>query len=90
MIRQRQRAQAADNSQATALAILHKISARAYPDISAFRADLDGYLAALADTYTRLPPDGPAAQAWRSALRLLTDPHWRKFRFHPHSLAAYG
>ena len=90
MIRQRERAQSDNHSQAAALAILHKISARAYPDISAFRADLDGYLAALADKYARLPPDGPAAQAWRAAMRLLTDPHWRKFRFHPDSLAAYG
>ena len=89
MIRQRQRAQADEHSQAAALKILHKISARAYLDINAFRADLDGYLTALADKYARLPPDGPEAQAWRDAMRLLTDAHWRKFRFHPDSLAAH-
>ena len=89
MIRHRQRAQPDGHSQDAALTILHKISERAYPDISAFRADLDGYLTALADKYARLPPDGPEARAWRDAMRLLTDPHWRKFRFHPDSLAAY-
>ena len=86
----RQRTQADGHSQTAALDILCKISARAYPDITAFRADLDGYLAALADKYARLPPDGLEARAWRDAMRLLTDPHWRKFRFHPDSLAAYG
>lgn len=90
MIRHRQRAQADDHSQAAALTILHKISARAYPDITAFRADLNAYLTALANKYARLPPDGPAARAWRDAMRMLSDPHWRKFRFHPDSLAAYG
>lgn len=88
LIRRRMQA-VPDESQAAALDILRRISARAYPDIDAFRIDLEAYLSILDRRYARLSQCQPVAQAWLSAKRMLTDAYWRKFRFYPQSLAAY-
>lgn len=88
LIRQRMQQQP-DESQAAALDILRRISARAYPDIDAFKRDLEACLSILDSRYARLSQCQPIAQAWLSAKRMLTDVYWRKFRFDPQSLAAY-
>lgn len=78
-----------DESQVAALDILRRISARAYPNIDAFRRDLEACLFILDRKYARLSQCQPVEQAWLSAKRMLTDAYWRKFRFDPQSLAAY-
>ena len=76
-----------------ALDMLHKVKARAYPDIPAFKRDLDGYLRALDAGYALLaqcePQCEPVMRAWTDALDLLTADYWRKYLFDPASLAAY-
>ena len=88
LIRRRMQ-QPPDESQAAALDILRRISARAYPNIDAFRRDLEACLSILDSKYARLSQCQPVAQAWISAKRMLTDTYWHKFRFDPQSLAAY-
>lgn len=90
----RRRSDADDNPDdnphnAAALDILHKVKARAYPDIQEFRRDFDAYLSLLEAHYAALSRREPVRQAWTDALQLLTAAHWRKFRFHPQDLAPY-
>lgn len=87
LIRRRMQAPPAESQ--AALDILRRISARAYPDIDAFKRDFEAYLSILDRKYARLSQCQPVAQAWISAKRMLTDAYWRKFRFDPQSLAAY-
>lgn len=88
LIRQRMQ-QPPDESQAAALDILRRISARAYPNIDAFKRDIEVCLSILDSKYTRLSQCQSVAQAWISAKRMLTDVYWRKFRFDPKSLETY-
>lgn len=72
------------------LNILDKVKARAYPDIHTFKQDFEAYLSLLEEKYARLSESETPTQAWAEALRLLTNDHWRKFRFHPDDLASYN
>lgn len=86
---QQQKDAAAEPSQAAALHILHKISARTYPNIDVFKSDFEPYLLLLEDKYAALSEHQPIAHAWSEAMQLLTHSYWRKFRFNPQSLSAY-
>ena len=86
----RRHTEAADTPcNAAALDILHKVKARAYLDISAFRREFDALLTLLEAHYAALSQSEPVRQAWRDALHLLTTDYWRKFRFHPQDISSY-
>jgi hypothetical protein len=71
--------------------ILEKIGDRAYTDYDQFRADLNGYLAAISARNGSLPSIGEATAAWREALDWLRADYWTKFKFDAESeLAAYS
>ena len=74
---------------AATLDILHKVKARAYPDIRAFKSDFQPFLSILEEKYERLFESEPVRQAWIGALQLLTADYWRKFGFRPDDLYAY-
>ncbi len=61
--------------------ILEKIGDRAYTDYNQFRADLNGYLAAISARNESLPGIGEATAAWREALDWLRADYWTKFKF---------
>ena len=87
----RQHSETADEPcKIAALDILHKVKARAYPDIHAFKQDIEAYLSLLDEKYARLSQCESIAQAWTEALQLLTADYWRKFLFHPDNLASYN
>ena len=77
-------------SRSAAVGVLNKVRARAYPDIQAFRQDFEAYLMLLEDEYALLSECDGRRQAWAEALHMLTGDYWRKFRFDPGGLAAYG
>ena len=77
-------------SRSVAVGVLNKVRARAYPDIQAFRQDFEAYLMLLEDEYALLSECDGRRQAWAEALHMLTGDYWRKFRFDPGGLAAYG
>lgn len=86
----RQHSEAADEPcKFAALDILHKVKARAYSDIQAFKSDFEPYLSLLDEKCERLSRCEPVRQAWANALQLLTEDYWRKFQFHPRDLAHY-
>ena len=86
----RRHTEAADTTcNAAALDILHKVKARAYLDISAFRREFDALLTLLEAHYATLSQHEPIRQAWTTALNLLTTDYWRKFDFHPQALSGY-
>ena len=74
---------------AATLEMLHKVKARAHPDIQAFKSDFKAYLSLLEEQYESLSECESVRQAWTDALRLLTNDYWRKFRFRPDELSAY-
>ena len=88
MIRQHEAA-AKEEWRAATLDILHKVKARAYPDIQAFKRDFEPYLSLLGERYGHLSECEPVRRAWTGALQLLTDGYWRKFRFRPDDLSSY-
>ena len=90
MIRQRSESESVDEPcKSAALDILHKVKARAYHNIHAFKDDFEAYLSLLDEKYERLSQCEPTAQAWADALQLLTDDYWRKFLFQPGDIAHY-
>ena len=88
MIRQHEAA-AKEAWRSATLDVLHKVKARAYPDIQAFKSNFEAYLLLLEERYGRLSEREPVRQTWLDALQLLTADYWRKFRFHPDDLSAY-
>ena len=88
MIRQHEEA-AKEAWRSATLDVLHKVKARAYPDIDAFRQDFEAYLSILDEKYACLYKCEPVRQAWIETLQLLTEGYWRKFRFRSDDLSAY-
>ena len=86
----RQHSEAADEPcKFATLDILHKVRARAYPGMQAFKSDFEPYLSLLEEKYERLSERESVKQAWTDALQLLTTDYWRKFRFDPDDLSGY-
>ena len=61
--------------------ILEKIGARAYTDYHQFRADLTGYLEAIAARNSNLPDYPDMQAAWLEALDWLNGDYWTRFKF---------
>lgn len=70
--------------------ILEKIGNRSYTDYEQFRADLNGYLVAVAERNRTLQTEDEAISAWKEALEWLRADYWTKFEFDAESeLASY-
>ena len=72
-----------DPARNAALHVISRVRDRAYPDFSDFRRDLTAYLEEVRIRNRSLPHLAGARQAWREALQLLKEDHWRRYLFDP-------
>jgi hypothetical protein len=72
-----------DPARNAALHLVAKVRDRAYTDFDDFRKDLTAYLEEVRIRNRRLSNLNEAKQAWRDALQLLREDHWRRYQFDP-------
>ncbi len=71
--------------QESAIAILHNVQARTYGTVSAFRGELQRYLARVDERNGTLSDLPRLVDVWREGMEMLRDKYWQQFLFDPHA-----
>ena len=72
-----------DAMRAAGAQVIARVKERNYREFAQFRADLTTYLEAVRERNLNLANLGETGAAWREALNLLREEHWRKYDFDP-------